>query len=109
MDTYVQIGMEKIAVGKKIAFVFGKRVPLFPSNDHDFLIRRIMGDYWVQLTKTVDPNVKGLPQWPAYSEEEPRNMLFGREIGAAPVERAAGYDIFEKYMLGLVQTMQVSK
>jgi para-nitrobenzyl esterase len=90
----------------EIAFIFDKRVPLFPTSEHDLIIRRMMGDYWVQFAKAGDPNIKGFPEWPAFTEAAPQNMLFGPKIGPGPLERAIAYDIFERYMLRLVENQE---
>jgi para-nitrobenzyl esterase len=65
-----------------------------------------MGDYWTQFAKTGDPNLEGLPQWPRFSGAEQRNMVFGRTIGAAPVERAAAYDVFERHWMQLIEAIR---
>jgi len=90
----------------EIVFVMGKSIPLFPTDEQDQAITQAMGDYWTQFAKTGDPNLEGLPQWPRFSGAEPRNMVFGRTIGAAPVERAAAYDVFERHWMQLIEAIR---
>ncbi len=90
----------------EIVFVFDKSVPLFPADEQDLVIRQTMGDFWTQFARAGDPNREELPDWPQFSREEPRSMVFGREIGATPIERADAYDIFERDWLRLIETIR---
>jgi para-nitrobenzyl esterase len=92
----------------EIVFVFGKVVPLFPSDEQDRTLTRVMGDYWAQFARTGDPNMEGLPQWPAFSTDAQRNMVLGPKIGAAPVERADAYDVFERHWMRLIKAAEDS-
>ncbi len=92
--------------GAEIAFVFGKSVPLFPTNEQDQVIVQAMGDYWTQFARTGDPNLEDQPPWPALSREEHRNMVFGAKIEATPVERAEAYDIFERHWMKLIEAIR---
>jgi para-nitrobenzyl esterase len=89
----------------EIAFVFEKSVPLFPRNQHDQMIRQAMGDYWTQFAKTGDPNIDEMPKWPAYSNSSSSHMVFGPDIGVTPVQRAEAYDVFEEYLLRLIESV----
>jgi para-nitrobenzyl esterase len=93
----------------EIAFVFDKRVPLFPRDEQDGVIRQAMGDYWSRFAKTGDPDHEGAAAWPAFSEADERNMVFGPAIGAEPVERAAAYDIFERHWMRLLERIRVEE
>jgi len=87
----------------EIVFVFGKSVPLLPTDEQDQTLTQAMGDYWAQFARTGDPNMKGLPQWPAFSREVQRNMVLGPKIEAAPVERSDAYDVFERHWMRLIE------
>jgi para-nitrobenzyl esterase len=42
-----------------------------------------MSSYWVNFAATGNPNGKGLPQWPAYSEKKgDKNMVLGDTVMA---------------------------
>jgi para-nitrobenzyl esterase len=90
----------------EIVFVFGKSVPLFPTDEQDQTITQAMGDYWTQFSRTGDPNRENLPQWPAFFREEQRNMVLGPKIDAAPIERADAYDIFERHWMQLIEAIR---
>ncbi len=89
----------------EIAFIFDKSVPLFPTSEQDLLIRHAMGNYWVQFAKTGNPNMGALPKWSVFSEADQRHMVFGPEIGVTSMERAVAYDVFERYLLQLIETV----
>jgi len=89
-----------------IAFVFEKSVPLFPRDKQDEVLRKTMADCWAQFAKAGNPNMDGLPEWPEFSEENRRNMVFGAKIGAAPVERAERYDVLDRRMLLTIESLQ---
>ena len=92
-----------------IGFVFERMVPLFPTNDYDPALAKTMADYWARFATAGDPNKAGLPEWPAFSEAEQSNMVFGPKIGAAPVERAAKYDIMDRHLLRTIETVRAEK
>lgn len=76
----------------EIAFVFGNLPPASffnksPRPDDQRLSDTIM-NYWVNFAKTGDPNGGGLPKWPAFSNKEPRGMIFD----AKPSARAMPYE-----------------
>jgi para-nitrobenzyl esterase len=43
----------------------------------------VISSYWVNFTKTGDPNADGLPAWPAYSDASPQAMIFRDGAAAA--------------------------
>ncbi|MDR0843281.1 MAG: carboxylesterase family protein, partial [Acidobacteriota bacterium] len=47
----------------------------------DVALSDLISSYWVNFTKTGDPNASGLPQWPVYSESNPQVMAFGATTG----------------------------
>jgi len=42
----------------------------------------LMSAYWVQFTKTGDPNGTGLPAWGPFSYRDPQSMIFGNSSSA---------------------------
>ena len=54
-----------------------------PPEAADVALSDVISSYWVNCTKTGDPNADGLPEWPAYSDASPRAMIFSDGIGAA--------------------------
>jgi len=54
-----------------------------PPNAADAALSDVISSYWVNFTKTGDPNSDGIPAWPAYSEASPQAMIFSDGTGAA--------------------------
>jgi len=77
--------------GAEIAFVFehldGTRRPVTVA---DLQISDAMAAYWTNFAKQGDPNGKGVPAWPAFSDKSPKVMHFGGapHVGPVPSEEA---------------------
>ena len=55
-----------------------------PPEAGSIALSDVVSSYWVNFTKTGDPNADGLPAWPAFSDASPRAMVF--RDGAAAAE-----------------------
>jgi para-nitrobenzyl esterase len=86
--------------GTDVSYVFGNlRAPqgsTVPPEDKE--VARIMNAYWVNFSKTGNPNSKDLPKWPVYTPK--KNMILdiqsdGKPIGK-PDPRKARLDVIEK-------------
>ena len=55
-----------------------------PPESADEALSDVVSSYWVNFTKTGDPNADGLPVWPVYSDAAPQAMIFSN--GAASAE-----------------------
>jgi para-nitrobenzyl esterase len=76
----------------EIEFVFGMLDSRkLPWRAEDRKVSELMGAYWSNFAKTGDPNGKGLPQWPAYSEDGHQVMHLKADSGAAPDGMRARY------------------
>lgn len=53
-----------------------------PFTQVDYQLEEIMSTYWVNFAKTGNPNGEGLPEWPAYSDENPRVIELGDKVQA---------------------------
>jgi para-nitrobenzyl esterase len=85
--------------GREIAYVFGHLNSLrneTPSQS-DRAISDAMATYWTNFAKAGDPNGKGVPAWPAFSNARPQVMRFEGtpQISAVPDE--AGLQILDEY------------
>jgi len=52
-----------------------------PPEEADVALSDVISSYWVNFTKTGDPNADGLAAWPVYSDTSPQAMVFGAETG----------------------------
>lgn len=85
--------------GQDVAYVFqhvSKSGPM--STDSDQKLSEIMGTYWTNFAKYGTPNGEGVPEWSAFSDENPEVMyLTGPtpHIGSVPSEKSL--EVLDKY------------
>ena len=53
--------------------------------EEDLKLSDMISSYWVNFARTGDPNGPGLPEWPAFSEEDPKVMVFDTAPEARPL------------------------
>ena len=70
--------------GMEIGYAFGNLGA--DASAEDRALSAAMTRYWVRFATTGDPNVAGLPAWPAYDPETDRHLELGDEI-----KTGAGY------------------
>jgi para-nitrobenzyl esterase len=56
-----------------------------PFADVDFKLEEIMSSYWVNFAITGNPNGEGLPEWPAFNNENPEVIELGDVVKKAPL------------------------
>ena len=80
--------------GSEIAYVFrtlgapGASLggPEVAPRQEDTKLSEVISSYWTNFAKTGDPNGAGLAQWPAFTRNDQRVMLFDdKQSGARPV------------------------
>jgi para-nitrobenzyl esterase len=84
-------GGEKLGAyhGTEIPYVFGTHDDWLPVEPVDEQLTDAVMDYWVQFARSGDPNVRGRPDWPVYTAEEPAVLELGEKIRViAPVDAA---------------------
>lgn len=85
--------------GQDVPYVFqhvSKSGPM--STDSDQKLSEIMGTYWTNFAKYGTPNGEGVPEWSAFSDENPEVMcLTGPtpHIGSVPSEKSL--EVLDKY------------
>lgn len=52
----------------------------FTAVDHE--LEEIMSSYWANFAKTGNPNGAGLPEWPAFNDNNPRVIELGDQVKA---------------------------
>ena len=76
--------------GMEIGYAFGNLDA--DASAEDQALSDAMTRYWVQFAKTGDPNVEGLPAWPAYEPETDQHLELGDEIKAGTGYRKEALD-----------------
>jgi para-nitrobenzyl esterase len=72
--------------GSEIPYAFNSLDALDkPWTDEDRKIAETMSSYWANIVKTGDPNGRGLPDWPSFSEKKPQVMELGDHFAPIPV------------------------
>ena len=80
--------------GMEIAYAFGNLDADAATEDR--ALSDAMTRYWVQFATTGDPNVEGLPAWPAYEPETDRHLELGDEIKAGAGYRKEAVDVLNE-------------
>lgn len=85
--------------GREVAYVFGHLNDL--RNEEPTAADRTISDamvtYWTNFAKYGDPNGKGMPQWPAFSDEHPEYMYFAGTPHTGPTPNEPGLKALDAY------------
>jgi enterochelin esterase family protein len=85
--------------GMEVEYVF-EHVTGGPSKKPsatDLTISDAMATYWTNFAKYGDPNGKGMPKWPAFSDQDPELMYFGGTAHTGPLPNEAGLKTLDAY------------
>ncbi len=84
--------------GQEVAYVFQH---LDSSNADimktDLEISDAMATYWTNFAKYGDPNGEGMPEWPAFSDENPQVMHFNQTPHIGPVPSEESVKVLDSY------------
>ncbi|WP_281310096.1 carboxylesterase/lipase family protein [Flavobacterium flavigenum] len=84
--------------GQEVAYVFEN---LDKSNSQtsksDLEISNLMGTYWTNFAKYGDPNGKHVPNWPAFSNSEPKLLYFNNSAYTGPVPSLKSLEVLDSY------------
>jgi para-nitrobenzyl esterase len=84
--------------GQDVAYVFQHLNPSNPQlNKTDQDISEAMATYWTNFAKYGEPNGKGVPEWPAFSDTNPVVMYFGKTPHTGPVPSAESLKVLDSY------------
>jgi len=84
--------------GAEVAYVFqhlNTSNPQITINDE--MISEAMSTYWTNFAKRGDPNGKGVPSWPSFSDANPTLMYFAGTPHTGPVPSLDGLKTLDAY------------
>jgi len=86
--------------GQEVAYVFKHLDPNNPqTTNSDFEISEAMATYWTNFAKFGHPNGEGVPEWPAFSDANPKVMYFGPTPHIGPVPSLESLKVLDTYFL----------
>ena len=68
-----------------------------PATAEDQLISDAMAAYWTNFAKHGDPNGEGVPEWPAFSDNNPVVMYFAGTPKTGPVPSEKSLKLLDEY------------
>ena len=68
-----------------------------PATPEDQRISDAMAAYWTNFAKHGDPNGKGVPEWPAFSDKNPVVMYLGGTPHTGPVPSEKALRVLDRY------------
>ena len=83
--------------GSDLAFHFGTLGTRGTPKKEDLALSDVISSYDVNFAKTGDPNGPGLPQWPAFTEQNEQVMVYDATPSARPyplLDRARVLDLY---------------
>ena len=84
--------------GQDVAYVFGHLNASSPqTTESDLAISESMMIYWTNFAKYGHPNGAGVPNWPAFSNENPEVMYFQQTPHVGSVASAASLKVLDAY------------
>jgi para-nitrobenzyl esterase len=84
--------------GAEVSYVFGNFGG--PGGTHapeDLALSELIRSYWINFARTGNPNGPGLPQWPAFTENNQKVMFFDTGASARPIPNLEKLKAFDAY------------
>lgn len=81
----------------EMPFAYGYKFGRGVMTDVDMSMHQIMERYWINFTKTGNPNGKALPYWSTYRQGEPTVMIMRRGFTLDLVPNQPQLDFFEAF------------
>lgn len=85
----------------EIPFVFGNLFARSNISPNDRALSDLMQQYWIQFAATGNPNMRGMPFWPAYDTATDPHLELGDVVRAGAQLLKAEADLF----IGILQAM----
>ncbi|WP_372776166.1 carboxylesterase/lipase family protein [Mangrovibacterium sp.] len=84
--------------GQDVGYVFMNFNPNDPNTTQsDLALSETMGTYWTNFAKYGNPNGEGVPEWPAFSDENPKVMYLGPTPQVGPVPSENSLKVLDEY------------
>ncbi|HLJ44833.1 MAG TPA: carboxylesterase family protein [Bryobacteraceae bacterium] len=81
----------------EIAYAFNNLTDDHPWEDTDRRLADIMSSYWVNFATNGNPNGKGLPAWPKYTEAADQSLELGEQIKPLTNLQKQALDALDEY------------
>lgn len=81
----------------EMPFAYGYTFGNGKMTDTEKHIQQIMTKYWINFTKTGDPNGDNLPYWTSYQKDKPTVMIIKEGFHLGPVQNQPQMDFFEAF------------
>jgi para-nitrobenzyl esterase len=81
----------------ELAYMFNNLLPGTPWTDLDRKLADTMSSYWVNFAANGNPNGKGLPEWPVYSEKAAQAMVLGDTVSVGTGVNPAILAFYDSY------------
>jgi para-nitrobenzyl esterase len=84
--------------GVDVPYVFKNLNPSSPNTTKsDLEVSELMATYWTNFAKAGNPNGAGVPEWPAFTNENPQAMYLGLKNAAGPVVDENSLKVMDAY------------
>lgn len=84
--------------GQEVAYVFENLDRSNPQTSKiDLEISNLMGTYWTNFAKYGDPNGKDVPNWPDFTNENPKLIYFNNTAYVGPVPSEKSLEVLDSY------------
>jgi para-nitrobenzyl esterase len=85
------------AHGSEISFVFGNFTKGMPATPEDKKVSEQLMSYWTNFAKYGNPNGKGLPEWPAFTNAKQQAMELDTPSKAIPMPNLDKLKVLDGY------------
>jgi para-nitrobenzyl esterase len=85
------------AHGSEISFVFGNFTKGMPATGEDNAVSEKLISYWTNFAKYGNPNGKGLPEWPAFTNAHQQAMELDAPSKAIPMPNLDKLKVLDGY------------
>ena len=81
----------------EMPFIYGYKFGSGKMTETENHMLSIMSKYWINFTKTGNPNGDSLPYWTVYAEGKPTVMIIKEGFHLGPVQNQKQMDLFEGF------------